>query len=77
VVLRVNGATPHLAQATSAVDLGTGSGERLLQLKDVFPPRMVATERYAHTSDDGTRITGDHPRALGLLTIWPFYTWPT
>jgi len=35
-----------LAQASAAVDLGTGGGERLLQFKDVFPPIVAATEGY-------------------------------
>ena len=35
-----------LARSSSAVDLGTGGGEWLLQFKDVFPSRMAATEGY-------------------------------
>lgn len=32
--------------ATSAVDLDTGGGERLLELRPHWPPRLVATEEY-------------------------------
>ena len=39
-------AREELARASSALDLGTGGGERLLQLKDVFPARIAATEGY-------------------------------
>jgi ubiquinone/menaquinone biosynthesis C-methylase UbiE len=32
--------------AKSVLDLGTGGGEKLLSFKDVFPPRVAATEGY-------------------------------
>jgi SAM-dependent methyltransferase len=35
-----------LAGASSALDLGTGGGERLLELRDVFPARVAATEGH-------------------------------
>jgi SAM-dependent methyltransferase len=35
-----------LSGARSAVDLGTGGGERLSKLVDAFPDRMFATEAY-------------------------------
>ncbi|MBN1994111.1 MAG: ClbS/DfsB family four-helix bundle protein [Anaerolineae bacterium] len=35
-----------MAQAQAVLDLGTGGGEKLLGFKDVFPPRVVATEGY-------------------------------
>lgn len=35
-----------MAQARSALDLGTAGGEKLLEFKDVFPPRLAATEGY-------------------------------
>lgn len=35
-----------LDAATSAVDLDTGGAERLLKLREHWPPRMVATEEY-------------------------------
>lgn len=35
-----------LSSASSALDLGTGGGERLLEFKDVFPARTTATEGY-------------------------------
>jgi SAM-dependent methyltransferase len=36
----------QMSQAHSALDLGTGGGEKLLEFRDVFPPRMAATEGY-------------------------------
>jgi len=36
----------HMSLAQSALDLGTAGGEKLLEFKDVFPPRLVATEGY-------------------------------
>jgi len=35
-----------MQQATSVLDLGTGGGERLLQLKPYWPTTVVATEEY-------------------------------
>lgn len=35
-----------LRQSASAIDLGTGGGERLLELRSAWPPRMAATEEY-------------------------------
>lgn len=35
-----------MPQAASALDLGTGGGEKLLEFCDVFPPRLAATESY-------------------------------
>ncbi|CAN5863762.1 class I SAM-dependent methyltransferase [soil metagenome] len=32
--------------ATAVLDIGTGGGEKLLQFKDYFPPKMLATEGY-------------------------------
>ncbi|MCX6046969.1 MAG: class I SAM-dependent methyltransferase [Chloroflexi bacterium] len=32
--------------ATAALDIGTGGGEKLLQFKDYFPPKLLATEGY-------------------------------
>jgi ubiquinone/menaquinone biosynthesis C-methylase UbiE len=34
------------ARVQSALDLGTGGGEKLLEFKDTFPARMAATEGY-------------------------------
>jgi SAM-dependent methyltransferase len=36
----------QMAQAQSALDLGTGGGEKLLEFKDIFPPHLAATESY-------------------------------
>jgi aminoglycoside phosphotransferase (APT) family kinase protein/SAM-dependent methyltransferase len=35
-----------MATTRAVLDLGTGGGEKLLGFKDVFPPRVVATEGY-------------------------------
>lgn len=35
-----------LAAATRGLDMGTGGGERLLNLRDAWPPLMVASEDY-------------------------------
>ena len=35
-----------MASAQSVLDLGTGGGEKLLSFKDIFPPRVAATEGY-------------------------------
>jgi SAM-dependent methyltransferase len=34
---------PH---AAAVLDLGTGGGEKLLEFRDIFPPRLAATESY-------------------------------
>ncbi len=39
-------AKKHLKNAHSLLDLGTGGGERLLELKNLFPSKTVATEAY-------------------------------
>ncbi len=35
-----------LPGAKSLLDMGTGGGEQLLEFRDVFPPRVMATEGY-------------------------------
>jgi len=40
-------ATELMPRATSVVDLDTGGGERLLDLYEHWPPRVVATEGYS------------------------------
>jgi len=35
-----------MSQSSSVLDLGTGGGERLVAMRDVFPQRVVATEEY-------------------------------
>ncbi len=42
----VDMASALLRTASSALDLGTGGGERLLALRDAWPPRMAATEGH-------------------------------
>jgi ubiquinone/menaquinone biosynthesis C-methylase UbiE len=36
----------QMAQAKAVLDLGTGGGEKLLEFKDVFPPKLAVTEGY-------------------------------
>ena len=35
-----------ITESTALLDIGTGGGERLLEFKDVFPPKVCATEGY-------------------------------
>ena len=51
--------------ARSAVDLGTGGGERLSLLADAFPRRMFATEAY-HAND---RVARDRLGPLGVTVV--------
>eukprot|EP00904_Undaria_pinnatifida_P002342 jgi/Undpi1/12108/HiC_scaffold_41.g14081.m1 len=39
-------AAERMGQVNSAIDLGTGGGERLLGLREHWPTRVVATEEY-------------------------------
>ncbi|MCZ7671964.1 MAG: hypothetical protein M5U34_34940 [Chloroflexi bacterium] len=36
-----------MAQADSLLDMGTGGGERLLSMREAWPPQVFATEGYA------------------------------
>ena len=36
----------QMTQAKAVLDLGTGGGEKLLEFKDVFPPKLAVTEGY-------------------------------
>lgn len=54
-----------LRGARSAVDLGTGGGERLSQLADAFPPRMFATEAYP----PNVAIARDRLAPLGVMVV--------
>jgi SAM-dependent methyltransferase len=51
--------------ARSAVDLGTGGGERLSTLADVFPRRMFATEAYPPNAE----IARTRLRPLGVTVV--------
>jgi SAM-dependent methyltransferase len=51
--------------ARSAVDLGTGGGERLSLLADVFPRRMFATEAYPPNA----RIARERLGPLGVTLV--------
>jgi SAM-dependent methyltransferase len=51
--------------ARSAVDLGTGGGERLSLLADVFPRRMFATEAYPPNAS----IAHDRLGPLGVTVV--------
>lgn len=54
-----------LRSTRSAVDLGTGGGERLSQLADAFPPRMFATEAYP----PNVAIARDRLAPLGVTVV--------
>jgi SAM-dependent methyltransferase len=51
--------------ARSAVDLGTGGGERLLKLREAWPPRVVATEDYA----PNVRLATERLSPFGVLVV--------
>ena len=59
--------------ARSAVDLGTGGGERLSTLADVFPKRMFATEAYPPNAKIA-RARGAADRVNIVCSMGPF-TW--
>ncbi|MBN1219150.1 MAG: methyltransferase domain-containing protein, partial [Anaerolineae bacterium] len=55
-----------MAQAQEAVlDLGTGGGEKLLGFKDVFPPRVAATEGYP----PNLRLARERLEPLGVEVV--------
>lgn len=54
-----------LRAARTAVDLGTGGGERLSRLADVFPPRMLATEAYP----PNVQVAHDRLAPLGVTVV--------
>jgi len=54
-----------LRGARSAVDLGTGGGERLSALADAFPERMFATEAY----DPNVEIARARLEPLGVTVV--------
>lgn len=54
-----------LRGARSAVDLGTGGGERLSRLADAFPPRIFATEAYP----PNVGLARDRLAPLGVTVI--------
>lgn len=54
-----------MRQAASVVDLGTGGGERLLGLRDFWPPRVVATE--AHPPN--FRLASQRLTPLGVTVV--------
>jgi SAM-dependent methyltransferase len=67
----------HMSKAQSALDLGTAGGEKLLEFKDVFPPRLAATEGYlpnlelARQRLEPYGVEVRHSEAL-LVEILPF-----
>jgi SAM-dependent methyltransferase len=56
---------PLMSDATSVLDLGTGGGERLLEFKDVFPPRIAVTEGYP----PNLRLARERLEPLGIEVV--------
>ena len=54
-----------LDQASSALDIGTGGGERLLALRAHWPPRVVVTEDYP----PNVRLATERLAPLGVQVI--------
>lgn len=58
-------AADRMQQATSVLDLDTGGGERLLDLRQNWPQRTVATENYP----PNTRLAHQRLSPLGVTVI--------
>jgi SAM-dependent methyltransferase len=56
---------PLMVTASSVLDLGTGGGERLLEFKDVLPPRVAVTEGYV----PNLRLARERLEPLGIEVI--------
>lgn len=54
-----------MRRASSAVDLGTGGGERLLKLRASWPRRMLATENYP----PNVGLAGERLGSAGALVV--------
>jgi SAM-dependent methyltransferase len=54
-----------MVTASSVLDMGTGGGERLLALQDVWPPRVAVTEGYA----PNLRLVRERLGPLGVEVI--------
>ena len=54
-----------MRQSTSVLDMGTGGGERLLQLRDDWPEKVVVTESYPPNS----KLAGERLGPLGVTVV--------
>jgi SAM-dependent methyltransferase len=54
-----------LRGATALLDLGTGGGEKLLSLRDLWPPRVAVTEGYA----PNLRLARERLEPLGVQVV--------
>lgn len=54
-----------LPAANSVLDMGTGGGERLLEFRDIWPPRVAVTEGYA----PNLRLARERLEPLGVEVI--------
>jgi SAM-dependent methyltransferase len=55
----------RLPGVTSLLDLGTGGGEKLLSLRDLWPPRVAVTEGYA----PNLRLARERLAPLGVQVV--------
>jgi SAM-dependent methyltransferase len=51
-----------MRRSSSVLDMGTGGGERLLELREHWPPEVVVTERYPPNA----RLAGERLGSLGV-----------
>ena len=56
---------PLMVAASSVLDLGTGGGEKLLEFRDILPPRVAVTEGYA----PNLRLARERLQPLGVQVI--------
>ena len=54
-----------MQQSTAVLDMGTGGGERLLELRDDWPEKVVVTEDYA----PNVKLAGERLGPLGVTVI--------
>ena len=54
-----------LRQSTAVLDMGTGGGERLLELRDDWPEKVVVTEDYT----PNVKLAGERLGPLGVTVI--------
>lgn len=70
-------ATELMRRSSAVVDLGTGGGERLLELREAWPAKVAATEEFP----PNVRLATERLAPLGVLVVnasasppasWPF-----
>jgi SAM-dependent methyltransferase len=70
-------ATDRMRRASSVVDIGTGGGERLLEMREAWPSKVAATEEYPPNFKLATeRLAPLGVRVVNVSeappTSWPF-----